>query len=88
MPLNYTDLALATAATEYEVPYEDGKTYALAVKGGDVTIQRMSADSVKVDVANGPVLAGEEVEIKTQSITNKLYFTPTLNGTYIEFTKV
>jgi hypothetical protein len=48
----------------------------------------MSADSVKVDVANGPVLAGEEVEIKTQSITNKLYFTPTINGTYIEFTKV
>ena len=88
MPLNYTDLSLATAATEYEVPYSDGDTYALAVKGGDVTIQRMAANSVKVDVSNGPVLDGEEVEIKTQSITNKLYFTTTANSTYIEFTKV
>jgi hypothetical protein len=80
-----TKKALATSATEYTIPYRNNHLYNLAVSGGDVAIQRMGNNDVKVDLNNSPVLAGEEVNIKTQSKDNLLYFTPTVNGTYIEF---
>jgi len=85
MSIQNTTQALATAGTEYPIPYKSNDLYNLAVTGGDITIQRMNSNDVKVNVDNTPVLAGEEVNIKTQSKTNLLYFTPTVNGTYIEF---
>lgn len=85
MSIKNTSQSLATAGTEYSIPYRNNKLYNLAVTGGDIAIQRMNRNDVKVNVDNTPVLAGEEVNIKTQSKTNLLYFTPTVNGTYIEF---
>jgi hypothetical protein len=75
-------------STEAEVPYYDNTTWTLAVTGGDVAIQRWSvATGAKVDVYNGPVLDGEEVDIKTQSSTNLLYMTPSTGVTYIDFVR-
>ena len=88
MSIAATNGLVGPISTEAEVPYENDKTWTLAVHGGDVAIQRWSlANGSKVDVFNGPVLDGEEVEIKTQSSTNLLYMTPTTGVTYIDFVR-
>tara|TARA_R110000850_G_C9996151_1_gene468192 strand:- start:21089 stop:21376 length:288 start_codon:yes stop_codon:yes gene_type:complete len=88
MSIAATNGLVGAISTEAEVPYENDKTWTLAVSGGDVAIQRWSVGkAAKVDVYNGPVLDGQEVEIKTQSSTNLLYMTPTTGVTYIDFAR-
>jgi hypothetical protein len=75
-------------STEAEISYQSDTTWTLRVSGGDVAIQRwMDGKDAKVDVYNGPVLDGEEVDIKTRSTTHLLYMTPTTGATYINFTR-
>jgi len=88
MSVSATHGLVGPISTEAEVPYISDTTWTLAVTGGDVAIQRWSkGKAAKVDVYNGPVLDGEEVEIKTQSSTNLLYLTPTTGTCYIDFVR-
>lgn len=88
MSIEATNGLVGPISTEASIPYENDKTWTLAVHGGNVAIQRYSkANASKQDVFNAPVLDGEEVEIKTQSETNLLYMTPTTGTTYIDFAR-
>jgi hypothetical protein len=82
--MNYT----LQNGVEVEVEYQSDQPYSVAVVGGDVAVQRYSkAKAAKVTVFNSPILDGQEVTVKTQSSTNLLYFTATVDNTYVDFNR-
>jgi len=76
-------MILDTSATE--ISYSNLVPYYFAASGGDVKLERKLSSGAWLELANSPILNGEEVEVITITANSKLRATATVDPTELAF---
>lgn len=76
-------MILDTSATE--ISYRNFVSYYFSATGGDVKLERKLSTGAWLELANSPILNGEEVEVITVTVNGKLRATATANPTELAF---
>jgi hypothetical protein len=76
-------MILDTVATE--ISYRNLVPFYFAASGGDVKLERKLSTGFWVELANSPILNGEEVEVTTITTNGNLRATATVDPTELAF---